>query len=237
MRFKLLIFSLILMTPFLGKNIGHVLVINNFSMYIESITNDSIESSNTFDVELFVLESFKKYNKKIKIKTVKKFIEVCDSFKIDKNIQTLTAQICLESGAKQMINGKTIESSGNALGISQVTPYTAYLYFKNIISKDDKLLNQLGGTDYKNILLTKNRKLRRKKVQKWLSNETNNLIMYGYLMKHSIVKYGGIKNSLVVYSKGPYFLRKSLKSNIELDSLHYISSIKRIEKSLKTLIN
>jgi hypothetical protein len=217
------------MTPFLGNNLDNISFIKDVYYLNNLDKKDNIE---IFDVNSYVLESFKKYNKKIKIKTVKKFIEVCDSFNIDKNIKTLTAQICLESGAKQTLNGKTLESSGNALGISQVTPYTAYLYFKNVISKNDKLLNQLGGSDYKNILNTNDSKLRRKKVQKWLSNETNNLIMYGYLMSRGIFKYGGLKNSLVVYSKGPYFLRKSLKSNVKLDTLHYISSIRKIEKTL-----
>jgi hypothetical protein len=229
MRFKILVFSVIIMTPFLGNNLDNISFIKDVYYLNNLDKKDNIE---IFDVNSYVLESFKKYNKKIKIKTVKKFIEVCDSFNIDKNIKTLTAQICLESGAKQTLNGKTLESSGNALGISQVTPYTAYLYFKNVISKNDKLLNQLGGSDYKNILNTNDSKLRRKKVQKWLSNETNNLIMYGYLMSRGIFKYGGLKNSLVVYSKGPYFLRKSLKSNVKLDTLHYISSIRKIEKTL-----
>tara|TARA_Y100000389_G_scaffold111840_1_gene108897 strand:+ start:2839 stop:3534 length:696 start_codon:yes stop_codon:yes gene_type:complete len=229
MKIKLLILSLILITPFLGNNLGNILFIKDINGMDNLDEKDNIE---IFDVNSYVLESFKKYNKNIKIKTVKKFIEVCDSFKINDNIKTLTAQICLESGAKQSLNGKTLESSGNALGISQVTPYTAYLFFKNVISKNDKLLSQLGGSDYKNILITNDSKLRRKKVQKWLCNETNNLIMYGYLMNHCIIKYGGLKNSLVVYSKGPYFLRKSLKSNVKLDTLHYISSIKKIEKTL-----
>ena len=204
MKIKLSILSLILITPFLGNNLGNIL----FTKDVDGFNKDDKDNIEIFDVNSYVLESFKKYNKNIKIKTVKKFIEVCDSFKINKNIKTLTAQICLESGAKQSLNGKTLESSGNALGISQVTPYTAYLFFKNVISKNDKLLNQLGGSDYKNILITNDSKLRRKKVQKWLCNETNNLIMYGYLMNHCIIKYGGLKNSLVVYSKGPYFLRK-----------------------------
>ena len=229
MKIKLLILSLILITPFLGNNLGNILFIKDINGMDNLDEKDNIE---IFDVNSYVLESFKKYNKNIKIKTVKKFIEVCDSFKINDNIKTLTAQICLESGAKQSLNGKTLESSGNALGISQVTPYTAYLFFKNVISKNDKLLSQLGGSDYKNILITNDSKLRRKKVQKWLCNETNNLIMYGYLMNHCIIKYGGLKNSLVVYSKGPYFLRKSLNSNVKLDTLHYISSIKKIEKTL-----
>jgi len=231
MKVKLLILFLMLLIPILSNNIGYFLFKNNDNKEFSGEINDS------FDIKNYVLNSFKKYNKNINTKTVNKFIEVCDSFKIKNNIKTLTAQICLESGAKQTLNGKTLESSGNALGISQVTPYTAYLFFKNIISKDDRLLKDLGGSDYKNILVTNDKKLRRKKVQKWLCNETNNLIMYGYLMNHCIIKYGGLKNSLVVYSKGPYFLRKSLKSNIELDSLHYISSIRIIEKSLKTLTN
>ena len=229
MKIKLLILSLILITPFLGNNLGNILLIKDIENC--DVFGDK-DNKDKFDVESYVLESFKKYNKNIKIKTVKKFIEVCDSFKINKNIKTLTAQICLESGAKQSLNGKTLESSGNALGISQVTPYTAYLFFKNVISKNDKLLKQLGGSEYKNILTTNDSKLRRKKVQKWLSNETNNLIMYGYLMNRGIFKYGGLENSLVVYSKGPYFLRKSLKSKVKLDTLHYISSIKKIEKTL-----
>ena len=151
MRFKILVFSVIIMTPFLGNNLDNISFIKDVYYLNNLDKKDNIE---IFDVNSYVLESFKKYNKKIKIKTVKKFIEVCDSFNIDKNIKTLTAQICLESGAKQTLNGKTLESSGNALGISQVTPYTAYLYFKNVISKNDKLLNQLGGSDYKNILNT-----------------------------------------------------------------------------------
>lgn len=226
MKNKLLIFSLILFIPFLT---------NNFRIYPDTYSKTT--KKEITENEKFVLNSFKYYNKNIKIETVRKFIEVCDSFELTKNIKTLTAQICLESGAKQTINGEIIESSGNALGICQVTPYTAYLFFKNVISNNDTLLRQLGGTDYKNILNIKDKKLRRIKIQEWLSNETNNLIMYGYLMNHCMKKYGGLKNSLVVYSKGPHFLIKSLESDIVLDTLPYISSIEKIKKSLKTLPN
>ena len=186
-------------------------------------------------LEQIVFKSFNKYNKNIEIKTVKKFIEVCDSFNLTKNINTLTAQICLESGAKHYLNDKVIESSGNALGICQITPYTAYLYFKNVISKDDRLLYELGGDDYTHILSIKNRIKRRKLVKKWLKNETNNLVMYGYIMNHCYNKYGGLKNSLVAYSKGPSYLNKCLKKDKDLDELDYVYSINKIKNSLKTL--
>lgn len=228
---KVTIFSSLLLLPVL---FGSNLTFKNKES--KTIVNKSDNKSDN-NIESFVLRSFKFYNKKTKIKTVKKFIEVCDSFNLTKNIKKLTAQICLESGAKQILNGKVIESSGNALGICQVTPYTAYLYFKNVISKDDRLLKSLGGEDYKRILSIKNKFKRRKEIKKWLGSETNNLIMYGYIMNHCIKKYGGLINSLVTYSKGPYFLKKCLKNKTDLCELSYINSINKINISLKTLDN
>ena len=216
MKNKIKILLIIFFTPLVFGN--------SLSVYSNDCLYELVEE----DLDQFVINSFTQYNKDIDRKTILKFIEVCDSFNLRPNIKTLTAQICLESGAKHTIQDTLLESNSSALGICQVTTQTAFLFLKNIISKDDRLLKKLGGTKYRNILEIEDPDERREGIKKWLSNETNNIIIYGYMMGRFMNKYKDIRKSLVVYAHGPLFL----KNNKNIDSDTYVRSVMNIKKVL-----
>jgi hypothetical protein len=108
------------------------------------------------------------------------------------------------------------------------------LCFKNII-KNHKQIKQLGAEDYKNIITIQNDSIRKESIKKWLTNETNNLIMYGVLIDYGIKKYGSLEKSLVLYSNGDSYLKKIKKTDIK--SNKYIRSIDNIKGKLETLSN
>lgn len=207
--------TIFMLSPLIIGNYKRKKNINKFKIYDKS--------------HKYVLKSFKKYNNNVDSSTVEKFIEVCDSFKIKKHLKTLTAQICYESGANHYdISDNVLKSSGNAIGVCQITPTTGYLYLKNIVSLDDELLFQLGGTEYCHILESDERN-RRELVKEWLSYETNNLILYGYIMENNIKIYKGLKKSLLVYWKGPFFLKQKVEESVLLDTIKYIRTIDKIK--------
>lgn len=205
---------------------------------VPNISNDRpiITKKNTIDkkpklnkIHKQVLSKFKVYNNKIDTNTVLKFVEVCDSFKLSEHMKTLTAQICYESRARQYKGDEVLTSPGNAQGICQVTPTTAYHYLNTVVSKNDSMLFKLGGTEYCHILEC-DEKYKRGYVIEWLSSETNNFIIYGYIMNNCMNRYRSIKRSLVDYSKGRGFLLRN-ESLINIDTLSYITHIRRIRDS------
>ena len=221
MKIKFKIIIIILFFP--------IIFCNNI-LYNESIR----EEIKVIDVEKNVFDSFRTYNENIDIKTVKKFIEVCDSFLLLEHIETLTAQICLESGSNHLNKDTGVLYNKEAIGICQITPSTAYLCFKKII-KNHKQIKQLGAEDYKNIITIQNDSIRFESIKKWLTNETNNLIMYGVLIDYGIKKYGSLEKSLLLYSNGDSYLKKIKKNDIK--SNKYIRSIDNIKGKLETLSN
>ena len=190
-----------------------------------------------------VYHRFKYYNSDISVRTIKKFIEVTNTFKLD-TTKTLfdicISQICVESRARQFNNsGLVIESVGNAVGISQIVPTTAHHYLRNVITNaDKKTLYDLGVSDFSFVNSSKRYSMTnddRTKIIEWLSNENNNIALWGYIMNHNLHKCGyNIQNTLLAYNQGNEYLRKYISSGHNVKSHQYI---KMIDKSIRLLKN
>lgn len=184
-----------------------------------------------------VYKRFKLYNENIDSTTVNHFIEVVKHYRLDTTntiYDACISQICLESGAKQFYkNGTVVVSSGNAVGISQIIPTTAHHYLKKVITSEDSLnIMELGATDFSFI----NDKKRftskcRKKIIKWLERPENNIILWGYIMKHTLIhrKYN-ITKTLVEYNIGGGGLNKFISEGNPPSSHHYVVMVRGIIK-------
>lgn len=193
---------------------------------------------------MYVYNRFKHYNEDIDEKTVEKFIQVVEYFKLDSTKRTFDlciSQICVESGAKQKnIDGTVVKSSGNAIGIAQIVPTTAFHYLKNVAGEENKyIFKDLGATNYDFLLNSeKLDKQTRKKVIKWTKNETNNLVLWGFIMKNILKKNNNkIKESLVAYNMGNAGLFNYVKSGNNVNEHLYIVMIMETKKIFKKLIN
>jgi hypothetical protein len=146
----------------------------------------------------------------------------------------LIAQVIQESGAQQYDrNGDLVVSNTGAIGFGQILRSTSILYLKKCINYRDSLLfSELGVTDYS---FAKKFYLKRKKwamAKDWLSNETNNIAMWGKIMSDEL-KRKDIITSLVTYNIGPRALKKYIKSGGLKEEHHYIVAIKSKLKFVK----
>jgi hypothetical protein len=62
---------------------------------------------------------------------------------------------------------------------------------------------------------------------KWLSIKKNNLILWGFIMKHNIKKYGNIQQALLVYNTGNNKLFGDISNHT------YVKRITQIKKQIK----
>lgn len=196
---------------------------------------DSINDNETLKYK-YVHNRFKLYNDKIDSVTVKTFIEVATTFKLDTNMymfDMIIAQICVESGAKHRYkNGKLVVSSGNAIGITQIVPNSGYRFLKNVVKKDDRLYNELGGTYYGHII-NKSRCKARNDVKKFLAIERNNIILWGYIMRYSLEKADGkLEDALLIYNQGEGFYRRFIKRKKNVTNFAYVSHIHNVNYKL-----
>lgn len=231
MKKSLLLVGLLMMVlvPLGNNGIGYY--------FTTTIDVPPTKESSHFD---YTFNSFKHYNNRTDTGTVKLFIEVAKEFDLyaDTNLyETCVAQICTESGAKQYYDDSSlVVSSGNAIGFGQIVPTTGFLFLKNVVSKDDEILNKLGGDEFEDIISHKKcNKSVRKRVIKWLSNKRNNIILWGYIMKYCLKKGKTLDESLVVYNQGEGFLRKFLKKKRKAREFKYVNHVRRIKLKLKKL--
>jgi hypothetical protein len=157
------------------------------------------------DEHLGIYNSFIEYNPKMDSTTIDNIYSVLSKLKIIENevtLKYLIAQILLESGGNHTINGEVLTSYSGALGICQITPMTAYDYFNRILSNHDLiLLEEFGATDFKSILfedITKESRI--KLTSEWLKIKKNNIILWGFIMKHNMKL--GLMDALVTYNSG-----------------------------------
>ena len=214
--------------------------INNLNNQLDSVYYqlDSIKrelnevKTNEFNK---VFNRFKLYNKDIDTATVNQFISVVKHYKLDTTSMIYDAcisQICLESGAKQFYkDGSIVLSSGNAVGISQITPTTAHHYLKYIVDQEDSIrIMELGATDF-SFVHDKKRFTRkcRKEIIEWLKYPDNNLILWGYIMKHTLEsqKYN-ITKALVEYNIGGGGLNQYISEGNSPVKHHYVVMVKDI---------
>lgn len=192
-----------------------------------------IDKTDEFPMDSVYKERFTKvkrvfsvYNKDVTDETVRTFLTVCQHYDLIQSEELLDlfiGQICVESGAKQFWkDGIVIRSSGNAIGISQIVPTTAFLYMKHYIPEEEKKeLKERYGIDMsfvKDHELTTVRVnedstfryvsgVARQKTIDWLSNEKNNLYLWGCIMNKNLSRFD-IYSTLVAYNRGPAFLNR-----------------------------
>lgn len=192
---------------------------------------------------MYVYNRFKHYNRGIDEKTVEKFIEVVEYFKLDSTKRVFDlciSQICVESGSNHKnIDGNVLESSGNAIGIAQITPTTAYHYLKNVAGEENKeIFKDLGATNY-NFLLDSEEldEKTRQKVIKWCKNETNNLVLWGFIMKNILKKNDNkIIKTLVVYNIGNAGLSEYIKCGNSINEHLYVVMIMETKNLFKEIL-
>jgi hypothetical protein len=201
----------------------------------------------------YVYDKFKHYNTNIDTGTVEKFIEVVEYFNLDstqKLFDICISQICVESGAKQYYsNGDLVVSSGNAIGITQIVPTTAFHYLRNVTgNKYRNVFTDLGGTDYGFIMnykryefINKDKKRiisqeGREKAGKWLENETNNLILWGFIMKHTLdCNNNRINNTLIAYNIGGGGLTEYIKEGNSTWEHEYVVMVMNVKRKFDNL--
>lgn len=182
----------------------------------------------------FVRSKFREFNPDIENSTIRQFMAVMKHYNLDttnKIYEACISQICLESGAKQRDEkGKIIISSGGAVGITQITPTTAHHYLVNVLTDEDKKeLTKLGGTDYGFLGDSKRLGNNRKKLIEWLSNTNNNIILWGYIMRHTLKKQNyNLHNALVVYKDGGTALSRFIEKGNNTSKHGYVLKIIQI---------
>lgn len=186
------------------------------------------ESNPTDTVRMKRFEKAKRvfsiYNKEVSDETVNTFLDVCEYYDIGKNEEAFDifiGQICVESGAKQFAkNGKILRSSGNAIGISQIVPTTAFFYLKHYIPEKNRVELSKKGVNFDfidsheltTVHVTEDSTITyvsgeaRKKTINWLKDERNNLYLWGYIMKRNLGRFNMFE-TLVAYNKGPAYLK------------------------------
>jgi hypothetical protein len=218
--------------------------------YISSLSDNLERANNSLDSTLtelarikykkfdYVSNKFKVFNPDIENSTIRQFMAVMKHYNLDttnKIYETCISQICLESTARQRDeNGNVIISSGGAVGITQITPTTAHHYLVNVLSDEDKKeLIKLGGTDYTFLGDSKQLGNNRKKLIKWLSNINNNIILWGYIMRHTLKTQNyNLHNALVVYKDGPAGLSRFVEKGNDTSKHSYVLKIIQISTSL-----
>ena len=198
----------------------------------------------------YVFERFNHYNKNLDSSTVSVFLTVTSHYSLDTNtmlFDKLVAQLCLESRAAHRLPNGSIHASGTgAMGIGQITPTTAFGYMKSHITQEEReIMYSLGATSFdwcdehefkrNNGRKWVDTKTTRPIVKEWLSNETNNLIMWGYMMRYAIDKRKNLDQALVKYNAGTGGLNKWIKAGNSVSSHFYVVKINSIVRKFKEL--
>jgi hypothetical protein len=226
--------SAILVGEMEGERVNAIIVRQNFI----------VDSINTILAERFdyVYPRFKSFNRNIDSATVRKFCAIMNYYKLDstkRSIEMYTGQILLESGAKQCkTNGALVISPAGAMGMCQIMPRTALGYFQKYIGDEDRFrMSMMGVTDFsfaydESIPYDTKRQL----TKEWLSDETNNLVMWGYISHKSLIKTGDVIKQLISYNAGPAGAEVFLKNN-EPSAHSYIKGINSKLGVAEDLIN
>jgi hypothetical protein len=184
----------------------------------------------------YVYKRFKIFNPNIDTSTVITFNNVCTEFKLDSNKDNLKlciGQILQESGAKQYYGkghkkeGKLVIGGGGAIGMTQIMPNTAYGNLKLYMSaKDVDVFYRLGATSFEFIKKDTTKAALVGMSGNWLKDETNNLIMWGFILNKKAKENNGLTKGLVSYNAGIGGLIDYVNSGGSINSHHYIRSIR-----------
>ena len=189
--------------------------------------------SDKFD---YVYNRFNVFNLELDSSTVITFNEVCEHYGLDSTEQMLewcTGQILLESGAKQYYetnhpkSGELVESYAGAIGITQIMPATAFDNLKKYVSdKESDDMYSMGCTSFAHILDSTYTKPESITVMReWLTNETNNIILWGYIMRRKLDKRPNILKVLVSYNAGTTGMINYVGNGGQLSDHTYVKGI------------
>lgn len=156
--------------------------------------------------------AFKLYNPLIADSTAINFVRITKNYGLfdEHNFEKCIGQICLESGAKQKAFSK-----GNAVGMGQIVPTTAFDVLSKMSDEDRARMRSLGATSIewakkgKYTVVEKEDGTQRrfispslrKKAMDWLSNETNNLLLWAHIMSR-MSSERGFDYALLAYRLG-----------------------------------
>lgn len=189
------------------------------------------------------------YNKNASKSTAENILRAIEAFNLDateKIYNYSLYQILYESRGMHMVDGSLLKSPAGALGIGQIKPITGFHYLKQVMNaRDFALLDSLGADpivfsdkdrvskvindEGKTLWITP--KKTKRKVAKWMENEKNSTILWGFIMKRNIDKYGHI-NALVMYNTGRGTWSKLKKSGFDMNSHSYLRGIRKVEKTI-----
>jgi len=179
-----------------------------------------------------VYNSFHSYNNNTDTSLVITFCNVAHLYGLDKDtleFEWLMGQVLLESGAQQYrSNGKLVTSNTGAVGFGQILRSTSILYLKKCItSRDSSIFKFIGVTDYSFIHNDDyDRRERIDMARLWLSNEKNNIAMWGKIMSDEL-RHKTMTKALISYNVGPRGLREYIDSGCVLANHDYIVGIRR----------
>ncbi len=207
-------------------------------VYMDSLFDDSEFLPQAESIEFdYVYNRFKVFNPDLDSSTVILFNDVCSFYKLDSTEEMLewcVGQILLESGAKQFYEtdhpkeGKLVESYAGAVGFSQIMPLTAYGYLTKKISDDDaQCMIELGCEPFDYILdstCTKSEAV--EMSRQWLVDETNNIILWGYIMRSKLDKRPSMLKVLVSYNAGTTGMIRYVDGGGLLADHKYVKGIK-----------
>jgi len=219
------------------------------SLIIEvQVLRDSLDSLNKYvntkDLERFnfVKDRFKPFSPELADSTVMRFIEISEHFRLDSTQEMFNLfvhEIILESGAKQYYHtghpkeGQIVKSYAGALGIGQIMPNTAFSFLKRIV--DSTEMHNLGCEDFSWIqedigIYSPQSSKTENKVKKWLTNEDNNLALWGVIMRYNLNKNNNnVILALISYNAGGGGLNSFLSTGRDPNSHSYIKGIRQKE--------
>ena len=163
--------------------------------------------------------------------------EALSAFEMSAQRDKMIAQLCTESSGKHTKNNKVLISSGGAMGISQITPTTAFHFMKySLKAKDKKRLNDIGVVIPEWIATMKYSidengkrylsKSNREKVKNFLADPRNNISLWTCMMSTLKDKYG-MEKALIAYTDGEGSIKE------KNPSVHpYVKRVKKNEKLL-----
>lgn len=189
-----------------------------------------------------VYKTFYSYNQDIDTSTVITFCRVSLAYGLSNDeveFDWLMAQILLESGARQYkldkCNNQTLLTSNTgAVGFGQILRSTCLAYMRKSLNKNDSIIFKgLGVTDYSFAYdETCSRNESWALARKWLSDERNNIAMWGKIMSGEL-KRRSLMKALVSYNVGPGGMQVYLDSGNALVAHHYIRGIRARLKYVK----
>jgi hypothetical protein len=205
----------ILMLSQLFANTNTPIEANEPSVATDTCVVDSFEIEEEITIPEhfdYVYDRFKVFNPDLDSATVILFNEVCTHYDLDTTPELLkwcVGQILLESGAKQYYEighpkeGQLVKSSAGARGFTQIMPNTAYGNLKKYITDEEAdCMYGLGATSFEFIKKDTSKSALVNMSAEWIENETNNIILWGFIMRRKLNDRPDILKVLVSYNAG-----------------------------------